>query len=779
MAINNVFVSVSGDCQQVGLGAFSLTIDGDAPDYTIVNITPSASTIPLGPYETGYTATNLTAGTYTLFVQDSQLPINATYLLSVNISSGTCVSITDTQGTTCNFSNGSLTAETQFQYSSPITFNLFDVNDNLINSITTPYNYVSFYGLQSGFYYVESDDGGGCSGRSEVALVDSSTPLTFSLYVIDNSSCNFNLGKIYVSGLTGTPPYTYQWSNGVTGTTFITGLTSGGYSLTITDSSGCQTTNSAVVGDASTLSVIGVVSNNPTCSGSDGDFTIYVSGGTTPYFFSASNGTTIFTYTPQVTLSNLTDGVYDIIITDAGLCQVNTTVTLLPTAGFSVQSINILNSNCNGFGGEIQVNIVGGPSNYTYQLVDQFGNTYSQTIPNLSVILDNLISGTYTLTISSSTSPCIFTDNLTISNTAPFSITATTTGTTCNQKNGSIKVEISDTRFYLFKLNGQLTPPSVPLVNGAIFNGLSPGNYTIEVIDSDACSVVVIDSISASQSVNFYTTINLNEISISIFQGTPPYSITWFTDDAVVGSDVTTISNLPPNTYYVSVTDANGCIKISKAIKISGTTQQGNIKTYNICSNTFQQSGSQTQGLSQMFFDGYVSLIENETNCQLTGATFTTSVDVNGTIYTNVFYTSTGITDIPTDNLWLDSVRNILLGIYGIGSVDINFLGNQIVINTDCTLPDNLLAGASILVQLVIDYEITCEYCTFLFEPCTPSTLPNIQVGIIPSNFNVGDIIVYSNWCYRYVSGGTESPIVLKDAPDYLAGNCATCLSDL
>jgi len=151
MAINNVLVSITGDCQQFGTGSFSLTIDGDAPDYTIVNISPSASTIPLGPYVTGYTATNLTGGTYTLFVQDSQLPINSTYLLNINVSTGTCVSITDTIDTTCNFSNGSLTAETQNQYSSPITFNLYDVNDNLVNSITTPYNYVSFYGLQAGF----------------------------------------------------------------------------------------------------------------------------------------------------------------------------------------------------------------------------------------------------------------------------------------------------------------------------------------------------------------------------------------------------------------------------------------------------------------------------------------------------------------------------------------------------------------------------------------------------------------------------------------------------
>jgi hypothetical protein len=86
-------ISITGDCGNTNSGAFSVDISGDAPAYTITWISGSGGTQTLGLLDTNYTVTGLSAGTYTFNIIDSCTP-NNTYFVSVNISSGTCVSIT-------------------------------------------------------------------------------------------------------------------------------------------------------------------------------------------------------------------------------------------------------------------------------------------------------------------------------------------------------------------------------------------------------------------------------------------------------------------------------------------------------------------------------------------------------------------------------------------------------------------------------------------------------------------------------------------------------------
>jgi len=114
-------------------------------------------------------------------------------------------------------------------------------------------------------------------------------------------------------------------------------------------------------------------------------------------------------------------------------------------------------------------------------------------------------------------------------------------------------------------------------------------------------------------------------------------------------------------------------------------------------------------GILQMFNEGFQDLTSGNTNCSLSSATFTAKVSVNplGLSTTELIYTSTTLNDVPSDQLWYTTIRTMLYTVPGVGSVVVNPDNNLITIQT---LPDSsILNGQQIIVELVINYNITCE----------------------------------------------------------------------
>ena len=104
----------------------------------------------------------------------------------------------------------------------------------------------------------------------------------------------------------------------------LTGLSSGTYTVTITDANGCNATQSATITQpAASLSASASSTQQVSCfGGNNGTATVAVSGGTTPYSYSWSNGAN------TQNLTGLVSGTYSVTVTDANGCTSSSVATI-------------------------------------------------------------------------------------------------------------------------------------------------------------------------------------------------------------------------------------------------------------------------------------------------------------------------------------------------------------------------------------------------------------------------------------------------------------------
>jgi hypothetical protein len=349
-----------------------------------------------------------------------------------------CASIVSVVDTTCGINNGSVTGTSTSDYSST-NFYLYHGDGVFSQSAITNQQTVVFGSLTAGTYYMTVEDLGGCTAQTSNFIVEDSPSLNYGLYAVPNSSCGGSpMGKIMITGLTGHPPFSYSWSTSATGST-VTGLTAGVYSVDVTDGYGCVKTETATINDIAPLGFGTFTATQPTCFSANGVLTIQITGGTAPYYYSASTGDVVVQYATSWTLSGLSPGNYSISVTDAGLCTFTQGTVLTSPNGITSVSINTQGSTCSSSGGTISVAVNGGTSPYTYTLIYPNGNVLNVANSQTNQLFSNLYSGTYTVSVADA-SGCFYMDEVTLIATNTFTISTQTTGTTCNQNNGYITV---------------------------------------------------------------------------------------------------------------------------------------------------------------------------------------------------------------------------------------------------------------------------------------------------------------------------------------------------
>lgn len=705
----NYIVNVTGDCQNNSSGVIDLFIDGGSLPYTVQWIEPVLSTDII---LSSVTKTNLYGTTYSIQVTDSSLPTNQVEFINIPVSNGVCCSILGVQNTTCSQNNGSVTGTSTTQYSST-NYYLYHGDGVFSQSATTNQGTVEFGSLTAGTYYMTVQDLGGCTGRSQNFIVEESEPLNYGLYMVPNSSCGGSpLGKLTVTGITGQPPFTYLWNNGLTGST-ITGLTSGPYFVTVTDGYGCKLSKSENVVDVSPIGFGRFTAVPPTCFSSDGSLTLTITGGTAPYYYSASTGQVDISYSQTYAISGLSSGSYSFLVTDAGFCQLFVSTSIVSPNGIASVSVNTTNSTCNSENGEITISVIGGVTPYTYTIVYPNGDTENISGSQTVQLFSNLSGGTYSVGVSDN-SGCSYLDEVFLITEDKFTISTSTTGTTCNQSNGVIGISVNSGA--TLPLNYSIDNGIYDIINtnltAVTFNNIIAGTHTVTVTDATGCVQSTNVLITGSESLDFslYSTScgsgNNGTLTAFINSGTPPFNFYW-SDNVLNNPQQIQVSGLTGGTYGVTIVDNNGCSLLRNAT-ITCTGNLTSYQTYVMGSEIFNISSPTKFGLLQMLNEGFYDLTLGNERCDLVSATFTAKVSVTPLNLTTseTFFTTTSLNIAPTDNQYYDTIKDLLLSVPGVGNVTINALTNQITIET--SRGNDSLNGQEIIVDLIIEYDIMC-----------------------------------------------------------------------
>ena len=402
---------------------------------------------------------------------------------------------------------------------------------------------------------------------------------------VTNVTCNgANNGSITAQS-DGQPPFSYQWSSGQT-TQTITGLTPGNYTVTVTDGSGCQASGTFQVNEPPLLTAsVNVV--DATCNTSNGSASTSVAGGTPPYIYQWSNGSS------GSSISGVPGGAYSVTITDQLGCSIT-----LPT--------NIGNTGLPGAdaGPSIEITCLNGPAVQLSGSSPTNGVSFAWTASNGGNIVSGANTatpevnapGTYTLTVTNDQSGCTSSDQVVVTEDtdlpdASASVSGILTcAVTSVQVNGASTT--AGVSFSWTGPGGFNSSDQNPVVTTA-------GTYVLTVTGANGCTSTAnalvdedLDLPGASASGGTLTC----DVTSVMLMGTGNGSFSWTGPGGFTSSDQNPVV-ATAGTYTLTVTGANGCTSQASAdvlldVDVPGASATGGTLTCDVTSVMLMGTGN-------------------------------------------------------------------------------------------------------------------------------------------------------------------------------------------
>ncbi|MFN8277651.1 MAG: gliding motility-associated C-terminal domain-containing protein [Chitinophagales bacterium] len=511
-------VVTNSPCAGTNAGAIDLTVSGGNPAYTYL-WTTGATTQDI---------TNLGSGLFQVTVTDAKgcTSTDSARVFQPNFILRVTVNTTDL---TCYGSHDGIAAAVAVGGTSPYKYVWNTVNLNAPSTLT---------GLDTGTYSVTVTDANGCTASAS-GFLNQPDSLTATATGTDLTCANGSNGSVTTTITGGTTPYSYLWSNFATSAN-LSNVGAGNYTVIVTDKNGCTATAADSVRQPAALGLSFTVRNIACKGASDGLVRVVASGGVNPYSYAWSNGGTLDS------ISGVAAGTYFVTVTDNNGCSNSGSATVTEPANALVASLVSHNISCNGAGdGSIDVTVNGGGTPYAF--------TWSNSATTEDI--SGLSAGNYSVTINDANG-CSTTLNGSIAEPAILTASATGSNLICN---GGTNGTVTST------VNGGTTPYSYLWSNFATSANLSnvgAGNYTVIVTDKNGCTATASDSVRQPAALGLSFTVrnvgcqggNTGMVRVVASGGVNPYSYAWSN-----GGTLDSISGVAAGTYFVTVTDNNGC----------------------------------------------------------------------------------------------------------------------------------------------------------------------------------------------------------------------------
>ena len=494
---------------------------------------------------------NLSPGTYTLTLADS---INPSISCSVDttfdiVDAGSLTYTLTTDTIDCGASNGTGIISGLLPNANYIIG--YSQNGTLVQSPTATTSsaggIITLSNLIGGSLVLTLEDPNTGCFDTTITNVEQNVNFTLSVSSITPTCQGDDNGQAIVVISGGNPPFTILWndpSNQTTDTAF--NLISGMYNVQVTDGQGCFEDEDIMVdqGDSLTLSL---VTNDISCNNAaDGEASVIVNGGLSPYTYLWSNGS------DSSAVINLNSGNIDVLVIDAQGCRNNASSFIAEPNALVFQAA-VVNPNCNDpFSGGISLNIQGGASPYTILWSD--GNT--------NLARNNLSAGFYEAMITDANG-CQEPYSVVLDGaTGPVITSIDVDSSGCIGSNSG-QIEIlgvtGGTPPYTYSIDSGITFQS-----SSTFSNLPSGIYGLSVEDADGCRSIPFGSIVSSipnvvlEVIPSDTTITLTdtlalELVIQfpdIYADTLLSNIVWNPADGLDCSDCLTPNLIPEQTYY-------------------------------------------------------------------------------------------------------------------------------------------------------------------------------------------------------------------------------------
>ena len=501
-------------------------------------------------------AINLGAGSYRLIVTDNNGCVDSTEKSLIDPPTFT-VAFTDSTVLTCAgpSNNGSLTVTP----TGGTPGYLFAWGPGAIT--TGASDSIAINLSASILYGVTVTDANGCPAVVSDSLTDPSN-FAANFSINDDPGCaGDSTGQLIVTPITGTPPFTYNWSHGTSGTSDSIRIElPGGVPIfvTVTDNGSCSDTVSFTLNDPLPLGSVFTDSSRVDCNGdTTGSLTVTPFNGSQPFSF---------TWTPSVT-AGASDSIaidlsgntqYVVEIEDGNGCIIRDTASLFEPAAFSIAFTDSTSVQCNGdSSGSVTITPNGGTPGYSYAWTSSLGATVATTPDSIAI---DLPSAEYFVTVTDLRG-CELNDSINLVDPTPITAIVDTFNSSCGINDGiAIVTPSGGTPGYSFAWDSA----GVALgVTSDTITGLFAGIYNVVVTDANNCPASFAANISDQGAPIISLDSKTNARCDNVCDGQISLNVISFNDTVQFvwsnGDTIEDITNLCDGVYTLVATDTAGC----------------------------------------------------------------------------------------------------------------------------------------------------------------------------------------------------------------------------